>query len=222
MKAFQYLSGLFLEIHIPRETITNTISKLRKCEDDASSFVQFLQERKSASYVEYLNVGVDEETCVLNSAVWSAKDSTHLVQRYGEIAFWDLTHNSTRYDYNLSSFTVIDSEGCSRAVRFSLCLFETAENCKILVLSWHEAFGVHIPQVIYTDGDEAMYAAIVSMPYSDEITHLICTFHLFDMNMKKRVQPFLTSANGTSSWPLFRKGISICREAQSATELQRL
>ncbi len=56
-----------------------------------------------------------------------------------------------------------------------------------------------------------------------DVKHLICLFHLFDMNVKKRVQPvlisrFLARALGKDS----RKGLAVCREAQSERELERL
>ncbi len=47
-------------------------------------------------------------------------------------------------------------------------------------------------------------------------------FPLFDMNAKDRVQPILTSISGFSTWPGFRKSLSICREASSESELRTL
>ncbi len=222
LKASQYLRDLFPHIHIPLETIKNTVARVRKNNDDASDFADFLREKKTNGDIEYLQVFLEDSTGILKTVIWTLKQSKSIVERCGEIAFWDSTHNTTRYEYKLSSFTVVDSEGSSRAVMFCLSLSETAEDCKALLVAWHEAFSVRLPAVIFTDGDEAMWAAISSVPYSADIKHLICTFHLFDMNVKKRVQPVLTSTPGGNSWAGFRKGLSICREAGSEEELDRL
>ena len=42
------------------------------------------------------------------------------------------------------------------------------------------------PRVIMTDGDESIFAAIESIPYSHGVVHFLCTFHLFDQNVKKK------------------------------------
>lgn len=81
---------------------------------------------------------------------------------------------------------------------------------------------MRLPPVIFTDGDDAMYAAIAYLPYSEDIRHLICTFHLFDQNLKRTVQHILTSSAGASSLASFRKCLSICRQAISEDDLGRL
>ena len=67
-----------------------------------------------------------------------------------------------------------------------------------------------------------MGAAISALPYSDKIYHLLCTFHLFDLNVKKKVQPALQSKNGVDSWPKFRSALEVYREAGCETEIERL
>ena len=63
-----------------------------------------------------------------------------------------------------------------------------------------------LPAFIITDGDDIMHAAIASIPYSDVIHHLLCTFHLFDFNEKKKKMPFLqaTGSGNGSQRALFR------------------
>lgn len=91
-----------------------------------------------------------------------------------------------------------------------------------MLFSWHNAFDAQITSTVFTDGDDAMFAAIASTPYSEYIKHLTCTFHLFDTNFKRKVQPVLTSIEGLSSWEGFRKALNVCREAGSESELELL
>ncbi len=172
--------------------------------------------------IEYLKVSLNDKSGVLTSAIWSYQRSSETVARCGDVLYWDSTRNTTKYSYKLSTFTVVDSECSSRAVLFCLTLRETAEECKAMLVAWHLAFNSRLPKVIFSDGDEAIHVAIFSVPYASEIKHLICIFHLFDMNAKERGQPVLTSLSGVSTWPGFRKSLSTCREASTAEELRSL
>ena len=61
-------------------------------------------------------------------------------------------------------------------------------------------FNVVFANVILTGGDDSMYAAIASLPYSDNVQNLLCTFHLFELNVKKKVIRILQamgSGNGS-------------------------
>lgn len=222
MKACKYLSELFPDISIPHGTIRNAIYRMSNDEEDASVLVSFLKKERAEGELEYLHVVLDDESGVLQSVTWSFSGSRDVVRRCGDLLFWDSTHNATRYAFKLATFTVIDSEGCSRAVLMTLNLEETAEACKRMLVSWHNAFDERLPHVVITDGDEGMYAALASVPYFEDITHLVCIFHLFDMNVKRRVQPLLTSSSGASSWASFRKSLAVCRQAGSEEELKRL
>lgn len=91
-----------------------------------------------------------------------------------------------------------------------------------MLKDWEEAFKERVSSVVFTDSDDLMFTGILSLPYSGNISHLICTFHLFDTNVKKWVQPVLTVTSGTSSWPTFRKKLSVVCEAQSEEKLERL
>ena len=50
-------------------------------------------------------------------------------------------------------------------------------------------FQLPFPPVLFTDGDIAMNAAISAMSYSNPCTVLTCGFHLFELNLKKKVLP---------------------------------
>jgi len=145
------------------------------------------------------------------------------VERCGEIAFWDSTHNTTRYNYKLATFTVIDSEGSNRAVLLSLNLTETAVDCLNMLQCWEKAFSRRIPDVFMTDDDKGMSAAVSSLSYSNEISHLMCTFHLFEMNIKARLHPYISqNGGGDVAWNALRDGLNKCRSAFTEQELDRL
>ena len=154
--------------------------------------------------------------------MWSFKGSCDIVKRCGEISFCDSTHHLKNYAYKLSAITLIDSEGSTRTVLLSLHLHENADSFKRIFVSWHEAFGCRIPRVILTEGDKGNFAAIASIPYSCQVVHLLCTFHLFDQNVKRRVEHVITEKTGASAWGLFRKYLSICRQAPTEARLYHL
>lgn len=128
-KAFNYLKEAFPHISIPIDTVRNVIANISFDEKDASDLVSFLRLQKASGALEFLQVVLDDETGVLRCVTWSYAGSREVVRRCGDLLFWDSTHNMTRYAYKLASFTVVDSEGCSRAVLLSLNLEEAAEDC---------------------------------------------------------------------------------------------
>jgi len=144
------------------------------------------------------------------------------VNRCNDLLFWDSTHNLTSYDYKLSSFTLFDSEMKSRPVIFYLTITENAEGFKRLLDAYTSAFKCRIPFTVMTDGDEAISTVISCLGSSDTINHLVCTFNLFDMNVKKKVQSIVNAGTGTTGWPSFRLGLSLCREASTEAEFSRL
>ena len=222
LKAGRYLTERFPHVNIPYDTLRNVIARLCSNEEDAFSMINYLRDARKRGEVEYLFYDVDEASRVLRSVTWSYKGSECISRRYNDVLFWDSTHNTTSYDYKFSTFTLVDSEGSSRAVLLSFNLQETVESCKKMLACWHQAFGRRLPQVIFTDGDEAMSLAIASVPYSEDLKHLLCTYHLFDMNVKQKLKPIITGTGGIAAWSSFRKALSICREATTEFELSRL
>ena len=115
--------------------------------------------------------------------MWSFKGSKDLVNQCGDVCFWDVTYNSTRFALKLGTFTLVDSEFGSRAVFFSLCLNETARVTSDIISHWHEVFEKRLPRVVFTDGDSSTIAYLSALRFADEIHHLLCTWHLFDKNL---------------------------------------
>ena len=73
-----------------------------------------------------------------------------------------------------------------------------------------------------TDNDHGLFAAIGMIEYRESIQHLLCTFHIFEMNVKRRICAFLSRSGDRSKWNEFRKEISICREAATEDDLNKL
>lgn len=150
---------------------------------------------------------------IIECALWSYKVSKGLSAKYSDVLFWDATHDVTPYDYKLCSFTFVDSEGCSRAILFFLTLHQTGEIFQRMIQGWHDAFKTRSPRVIFTDGDEAIASAINSVDYSSDIIQLLCTFHIFDINIMEKLQK-LTSIK-SSEWVSFREKLKYLREIPS-------
>ncbi|KAI0565477.1 Ubiquitin-like protease [Gracilaria domingensis] len=193
MKLERFLGDQFPRCEIEYETLRNVVKKISEGEEDANNLVKYLQQRKREGKVEFLDHHQDEETGELSSIVWSVKGSKELVHRCGDVIFWDSTHNTTRYNYRLATMTAVDSEGVSRAVLLGLTLHENGLFCRRLLGYWHIAFEKPLPEVIFTDGDEAIALSLRSIPYDEDVRHLLCIYHLFDMQVKKRVNPILRS-----------------------------
>ncbi|KAI0560387.1 MULE transposase [Gracilaria domingensis] len=180
-----YFSNRFPEYSIQEEALQNALKTITDNELDAEELVKYLRIEHEGDHLEFLDFEL-EGTGVLSSITWSLNGSKDIVRKCGDVLFLDSTHNSTRYNYSFVTYTVVDSEGVSGAVLLSLTLREDFEYCKRLLACWHEAFGVKLPCVIFIDEDEAMAFSIDSVPYRVELKHLLCTYHLFDMNVKKR------------------------------------
>lgn len=219
LKAWKFLSSIYPTIVFDADAVRQSVSKLRQDDKDALKLVQALQSRSKDGDLDYLHVKVGDQN-ILTEVIWSYKGSQELVERCGELLFWYSTHNMTPYTFKLASFVIVDSEGKSRSVFFRLGLTETVEDCSNLISHWHKAFNMKLPKVIFSDGDEGISGSLLSLDY--EVRHLLCTFHIFDLNVKSKVLPVLSATSGASSWALFRQSLSTCQTATSEEIFQEL
>ncbi len=178
MKASYFLESAFPNYIISEEILKNVIYLKRNNKYDAMQVVQSLRDEKDKGAVEYFTFKLHDENGMLKTLIWSFQGSGELVRKYGDLMFWDSTHEMTKYDYKLSTFNIVDSEGKSRSVMFNLTLEESTIEFQFMLQAWHIAFKIRIPSVVITDGDEAMFSSISSLKYSDEIVHLNCVFHI--------------------------------------------
>ena len=125
---------------------------------------------------------------------------------------------TTKFLYRLASFIVIDIKGKIRPVLLSLILREAVETWKQVLSRWHTQHFNAVYQI------PSLWMAMIVCTLlshlsltSDSVHHLLCMFHLFYVSLKKKLIPILQAmgfGNG-SQWALFRKGLSMCREAAS-------
>ena len=191
--------------------LRNTIAKIRTDSECAQKFFETLQRMKEERKVEYLHLLLHPISNVHERCSVESCGARELVKRCDDLLMWDSTHKTTKFLYRLGSVIVIDSERKSRPVLLSLAPRETAQTYNQALACWHNAFQRRLPNFILTDGDDSMYTTIASFPYSDNVHHPLCTFYLFDLNVKKKMMPILQamdSGNG-SQWAPFRKGLSM-------------
>lgn len=158
-------------------SIRNSIVALELNNNKAHAQIYHMKHLKNDGAVEYLSYGVFKNNR-LDYFTWSFTGSEEAVSRCDDILFWDFTHKITKNSSKLSTFTAVDSELKSRAVLMNLVIEET-KCCQMLLEEWHN---LKIPAIISTDCDESMYAAILGLPYIDEITQFLSVFYLFDGN----------------------------------------
>lgn len=66
---------------------------------------------------------------------------------------------------------MVECDSKSRFQFYKLGLSENAEQCCRILYEWKEAFQMNLPSFIFTDVDEAVYAVLSSVTYSDSVTH---------------------------------------------------
>ena len=221
LRALRFLKSTCPSSMINYETLRNAIQRMRNDGLDASKLISNLSEMKKNGRVEYLSFDLAENN-VLNSVTWSFKGSRDVVQRCGDVLYWDSTHNMTPFSYKLASLTLVDSEMKSRPVMFRLGLSETVKDCSSLIDSWHSNYEMKFPEIVFSDGDEGIYGSICGLSYHESVTHLLCTFHIFDLNAKKKLSSVLSSLHGPSTWIKFREELRKCQQCISEDMLQRI
>lgn len=83
-------------------------------ECDGEKLINHMENEKSKGRVDHLSYGFTSNN-VLSYVTWSFEGSKEIAQKYGDIVFWDSTHDMIPYTYKLSSFTVVDCEGNKRS-----------------------------------------------------------------------------------------------------------
>lgn len=132
IRLHSFLSQSFPHADIFYNAVRNCVSKVLHDERDAKTIVHLLEGMKECGKVEHLSYGFSADN-VLTYITWTFKGSKEITNRYGDVAFWDATHNMTTYAYKLSRFTLVDSEAKSRLVLFNLGLSQNAKQCSRLL-----------------------------------------------------------------------------------------
>jgi len=103
------------------------------------------------------------------------------------VVIYDTTHATSRFGLKLGCFVIVGSDMRTKIIAISLVTCEDKESFEWVFSAFLKAFHF-APSVIFTDGDAAMKAAIISV--FPESKHLLCIFHL-SLNLSKHFRGLL-------------------------------
>ncbi|EXX53672.1 hypothetical protein RirG_241820 [Rhizophagus irregularis DAOM 197198w] len=124
----------------------------------------------------------------LTHLFWMAPLQIELWYRYSDIVIQDVTCKTNRYDMALSLFVILDENRNIRLVAQVLLIDETKESHEWAFKQINLATNNIHPQVMMTDADLAVHAAIRSTFHTTYPMH--CTFHI-NQNLIKKLQKLL-------------------------------
>ena len=122
--ATQFIEQEINSVEVPKNAIHSAIAKLRFHEDDAHKFVERLRARKRSGTEQNLNVSLNSKTHVAESILRTYRGARQLAARCMDVAFWDASHDVSRYAYKLSATCFIDSVAKTIFSVFHLTLHE--------------------------------------------------------------------------------------------------
>ncbi|GET57594.1 protein FAR1-RELATED SEQUENCE 11 [Rhizophagus irregularis DAOM 181602=DAOM 197198] len=124
----------------------------------------------------------------LTHLFWMTPSQLELWYRYSDIVVQDVTCKTNRYEMALSLFIILDENRNVRLVAQALLIDETKESHEWSFEQLNLATNNVYPQVIMTDADPAVHAAIRSTFPTTYPMH--CTFHI-SQNLIKKVQKLI-------------------------------
>ena len=129
-----------------------------------------------------------DDNNTLTHLFWMSPSQLELWYQYSDIVVQDVTCKTNRYDMALSLFIILDENRNIRLVAQALLIDETKESHEWTFEQINLATGNMYPQVIMTDADPAVHAAIRSKFPTTYPMH--CTFHI-SQNLIKKLQKLL-------------------------------
>jgi hypothetical protein len=129
--------------------------------------------------------------------------------RRDNVVIYDTTHATSRFGLKLGCFVTVGSDMHTKIIAMSLVSCEDKESFEWVFRAFLKAF-VFSPSVIFTDGDQAMKAAIASV-FPDS-AHLLCVYHL-SLNLSKHFRGLL----GGRFKEFSNRFWKICLETDSST-----
>lgn len=111
------------------------------------------------------------------------------------IVLYDTTHGTNRYGMKLGCFTGVNQNGRTILLAVTLLTYEDTLSFKWAFDKFQEAFSLK-PDVMFTDGDLAMAAALKVGLVAAGTVHLLCVWHLAE-NLTKHLWR-LFPAKGTN------------------------
>ena len=129
-----------------------------------------------------------DDSNTLTHLFWMTPSQLELWYQYSDIVVQDVTCKTNRYDMALSLFVVLDENRNIRLAAQALIIDETKESHEWTFEQINIATNDMHPQVIITDADPAVHAAIRSTFFKSYPMH--CTFHI-SQNLIKRLSRLL-------------------------------
>lgn len=142
--------------------------------NDASTFLQLLQNQKGEDPGSFFSFRVDE-AMRLNTVFWATSHSREMYSKYGSVVIFDATYKTNRFGLPFVNFVGVDANwGC---INFGVGLVSAEDDASYIwlletFLSCHQ----QPPETVITDEDHSMANAVRSvLPHSD---HYLCLWHL--------------------------------------------
>ena len=116
-----------------------------------------LQQEEHGWFVE---ARLEEEDNHLTGLFWMRPSQIDLWRRFHDVVINDNTAQTNRYRMYLSLTIVIDNHACSRMVATAVVADETKETYQWILECLLNATNGLVPQVLFTDADAGISAAI--------------------------------------------------------------
>ncbi|RHZ83189.1 hypothetical protein Glove_99g275 [Diversispora epigaea] len=129
-----------------------------------------------------------DDNNTLTHLFWMSPSQLELWYQFSDIVVQNVTCKTNRYDMALSLFVILDENQNIRLIAQALLIDETKESHEWTFKQINLATDNLYPQVIMTDADPAVHAAIRSTFLTTYPMH--CTFHI-GQNLIKKLQRLL-------------------------------
>ncbi|CAG8824579.1 583_t:CDS:2, partial [Cetraspora pellucida] len=168
----------FIKIYMPvlHRVIQQFRPKLHDQKNDVSKLYEKLLNKKEADPWWYVQVDWNPNSKCLRRLFYMSPDQIERWLEYCDVVLNNNTSATNHYEIALSLFLVVDNHLSSRLVAQALTDDETKETHSWILQQIKKATHDAIPQVIFTDADPALVAAI-----RDEFpttNALYCMFHI--------------------------------------------
>ncbi|XP_076931303.1 protein FAR1-RELATED SEQUENCE 5-like [Bidens hawaiensis] len=145
-------------------------------EYDAAMVIKHL-EKKKKHCPNFLFDYTIKEDGTLGGLFWADENSKKSYLVFGDVAGFDATYRSNKYDMVFVPFTGIDNHNRNITLGAALLESETADSYKWLLRAYAHAFG-SAPKVVVTDQYAAMKRAIQDV-FSNS-RHRLCMWHIWE------------------------------------------
>ncbi|CAG8695208.1 4671_t:CDS:2 [Dentiscutata erythropus] len=170
------------------QDLSNAIQKI-KCDkkvnrSDASHLLKFLLNQQKKEPTIFVQPLINVDSNRLCSIFWMTANQILLWSHYFDVVLHDNISRTNKYNFPLSLFILVDSEGKSRLGAQAFLNNETQESYKWVLQQTLDATSSE-PNVFITDMDPAMNAACKNI--YENTYYLYCIWHLLQ-NLPKRLK----------------------------------